>query len=584
MVTIRGIRILLMALFAGAFLSLARGQTTATTATITDSDGQTWNNGKVTATFVPGPPQAYRWPGGMIPASVTGTMNGSGEFSISLPDNSTITPVGSMWNFSICPNASAACVSRQLPVSGSTQDISTQLSAIAKGPRFAAGPYSYGYLDVEVSPVPLPGASYWNVTNGVLREWTGSAWQNGGSGVSNEFVLSSAGTQDFATNLNSLYPMWSCFTKSGAQWTTTSVAPIDANDVAYTAAGATDTVCNFSAGGVLTPDFSLSVSPTSQTWTISGSGTQTPTYTLSQTALNGYTGTTTPSCTSLQAGMSCSYSPATITGSGTSTLSLSFPATQAAGTFSFNASATDGTRNHTTPVGITINALPSVADGWLMDEGTGSTFYTSSSTGNNITASGFTWGSVTGFPGSVPTFGGTDNSAVGANQTATNFDGTTPFSVCDWITPGVTTHGEALIGTLDAQAGTFQGWELGINASGSNTGAITAYIANSAPASNLLGVASPDDVIVTGDQYQVCMTYDGSQSASGLIIYLNGVAQSPTVLNNTLTATAANSIDVHLAGREDGTLDYTGTMADARIYDVELTASQVETLYAAGPQ
>lgn len=171
-----------------AFSVMCHAQSTTVTATITDSDGQTWNNGTVTATFVP-TPQGYNWPGGVIPNQVKGTMNGSGAFSISLPDNSTITPTGSAWRFSICPNASAPCVSTQIPVSGSSQNLSTQLSAIAQGPRFPSSPSAYGYIDGEVSPTPLPGGTYFNVTSGLQRLWTGSSWvvNGGGGGGSGSF-------------------------------------------------------------------------------------------------------------------------------------------------------------------------------------------------------------------------------------------------------------------------------------------------------------------------------------------------------------------------------------------------------------
>ncbi|MHB1954102.1 MAG: hypothetical protein ACYCOU_10175, partial [Sulfobacillus sp.] len=126
------------------FSAVAYGQSTSVTAQIADTDGQTWNNGTVTATFVPGPPQNFHWPGGAIPNSVSATMNGTGTFTMSLPDNSTITPLGSVWNFSICPNASSPCVTKQMAVTGTSENLSTQLSAVALGPRFHASPQSYG--------------------------------------------------------------------------------------------------------------------------------------------------------------------------------------------------------------------------------------------------------------------------------------------------------------------------------------------------------------------------------------------------------------------------------------------------------
>jgi hypothetical protein len=180
----------LLALLMVSLPAMGQQVSTSISATITDTDSQTWNNGTATATFVPGPPQNYKWPGGTIPISVPATMNGSGTFTMSLPDNTTINPLGSAWRFSICPNASAPCVSKQITVSGSSMDLSTQLSSVAQGPRFPASAQAYGYLDVEISPLPLQGGFYWNVTTGIHRQWTGTVWQDwsgggGGGGSSN---------------------------------------------------------------------------------------------------------------------------------------------------------------------------------------------------------------------------------------------------------------------------------------------------------------------------------------------------------------------------------------------------------------
>jgi subtilase family serine protease len=72
-----------------------------------------------------------------------------------------------------------------------------------------------------------------------------------------------------------------------------------------------------------TPDFSLSASPSAVTIaSAGGSGTTV----ISVTGVNGYNGTITfspASCTGLPAGSSCSFVPASVTGSGTTTLTIS---------------------------------------------------------------------------------------------------------------------------------------------------------------------------------------------------------------------------------------------------------------------
>ena len=79
-------------------------QSTTVSGQVTDAGGQTWNNGTVTATFVPPPSSPngpWSWTGGTLDPThhtfISGALGGSGAYSISVPDNNTITPTGSKW-------------------------------------------------------------------------------------------------------------------------------------------------------------------------------------------------------------------------------------------------------------------------------------------------------------------------------------------------------------------------------------------------------------------------------------------------------------------------------------------------------
>jgi len=67
-----------------------------------------------------------------------------------------------------------------------------------------------------------------------------------------------------------------------------------------------------------TPDFTISASPSTQTVNV---GSATP-YTASIAALNGFTGVVTLSASGLPTGATASFSPATVTGAGNSTLTV----------------------------------------------------------------------------------------------------------------------------------------------------------------------------------------------------------------------------------------------------------------------
>src|SRR5579864_3747875 len=194
----------LLMLFGILLASLTvRAQTTAVSATITDSDGLTWNNGSFTVTFVPAPgaPGPVVYNGAQMTNAqkgpYTGSMNGSGAMSVSLPDNTFITPSGSQWKFVLCPNSSGGCSSITMPISGTTLNLTSVFSSGVTAPRFPAlGVGSYGYADVEVSVIPPPGGTYFNVASLCNRQWTGSSWVCSTS-VANP--VSGFGTTNFIT-------------------------------------------------------------------------------------------------------------------------------------------------------------------------------------------------------------------------------------------------------------------------------------------------------------------------------------------------------------------------------------------------
>ena len=105
------------------------------------------------------------------------------------------------------------------------------------------------------------------------------------------------------------------------------------------------------------PDFSLSASPASQT-VAQGSGTS---FTATVTAGTGFTGNASLSVSGLPAGATPSFSPASISGSGSSTLSVSTSLTTAPGSYPLTVSATSGTLTHTANVTLVVSINFSVA-------------------------------------------------------------------------------------------------------------------------------------------------------------------------------------------------------------------------------
>jgi Concanavalin A-like lectin/glucanases superfamily len=226
---------------------------------------------------------------------------------------------------------------------------------------------------------------------------------------------------------------------------------------------------------------------------------------------------------------------------------------------------------------------PTPVEQWLMNEGSGQEFLTSSSSGDNLTGSNISWATVSGFPGSVPVFNGSSTSAVGANQTNTNFDGTTPFSVSLWATiTAFSGAGGTFVSTLE-NGGNLTGWEVALNGNNSTADFFNMDLLNFAGSNGIQVLATTAPTL--GVIHHFVATYDGSQHASGIALYIDGASQTVSVGEDNLTGLISNTQPVVVGERlATSSQFFDGSMADLRIYDVQLTSTQVSAIFAAGPQ
>ncbi len=117
-------------------------------------------------------------------------------------------------------------------------------------------------------------------------------------------------------------------------------------------------IANFKFAGCATaPDFALSATPASQTVTAGNAAS----YTATVTPNGGYTGTVSFSVAGLPNGASATFTPTTVTTSGTTTMAVSTTTAVAAGSYPLTITGTDGTLTHTASVTLVVNA-PVVGD------------------------------------------------------------------------------------------------------------------------------------------------------------------------------------------------------------------------------
>jgi len=139
-----------------------------------------------------------------------------------------------------------------------------------------------------------------------------------------------------------------------------------------------------------TADFSISATPASQTVT-AGTGTS---YTVTIGALNGFTGAVNLGVSGLPSGAAAIFNPASVTGSGTSTLTVTTSSTTPFGTYTLTITGTSGTLTHSTTVTLVVTGVN--PDFTISATPASSTVTRGSSTTYTVTV-----GSLNGFAGAV---------------------------------------------------------------------------------------------------------------------------------------------------------------------------------------
>lgn len=220
------------------------------------------------------------------------------------------------------------------------------------------------------------------------------------------------------------------------------------------------------------------------------------------------------------------------------------------------------------------SSVASLEAEWKMNEGTGTVAHDSSPSTNDLTITNGGWSGAVSPLTNMVTLSGTGN-MESANNTNQNFDFNQPFSVSAWFEITTTSVEQTLVGHLDT-ASNFRGWELDLN--GFASPASLTFLLISTYPSNLI------NVLLTGISnavlYNVVVTYDGSATAAGVKVYLNGVLHATSVVNDTLSATTQNSIPIFLGARNDGTNKLTGEIGPTYIWDRVLTSSEAASVFS----
>lgn len=175
------------------------------------------------------------------------------------------------------------------------------------------------------------------------------------------------------------------------------------------------------------------------------------------------------------------------------------------------------------------------------------------------------------------------SSFIKAGSKTCAFDTKEPFSVTAWIN-GPLGQDSAIVGKLQ-QGGSYTGWELhvGTGAGGSGPGLLNVWLINSF-GPNYIQVNSPQ-LVLDDTWHHVAFTYDGSGSAAGVRIYVDGQDATGDTTADTLTGTLLNDVELGIGTRQNGANhNFQGSIAEVSSWRATLSAANIGEIFQKGVQ
>jgi len=149
------------------------------------------------------------------------------------------------------------------------------------------------------------------------------------------------------------------------------------------------------------------------------------------------------------------------------------------------------------------------------------------------------------------------------------------FSVFCWVNFDSFAGGNMQIVGNQLAGSTFRGWKLRHLLSGQ----LEVSIRNTTSGSNEISVLSSSSLSTT-TWYHVGFTYDGSRTAAGTKLYINGVDASSTNIDNLPDAPIQSGVGLTVGARNGGASAFVdGSIDNVKIYSTALTAAQVLAEY-----
>ena len=203
------------------------------------------------------------------------------------------------------------------------------------------------------------------------------------------------------------------------------------------------------------------------------------------------------------------------------------------------------------------NASDSIGSNTLTNNGT--TVYAAGKINNGITLNG-------------------SSQYMSSTSSTFNFERTNPFTISAWVktTQSATTNEYTIYGKLDVVGG-YRGIEL---VQYYNTTKFGVNFRSTFPTNqiSLYGSTTIND----GNFHLVTVTYSGSSTAAGILLYVDGNLETKTVLADTLSATILNATQMEVGRRSNASQYWNGQIDEMGIWNRALSSTEVIALYNSG--
>lgn len=213
---------------------------------------------------------------------------------------------------------------------------------------------------------------------------------------------------------------------------------------------------------------------------------------------------------------------------------------------------------------------PNLIAHWTFDEGTGTTAYDSVA-GNHGIVNDANW--TDGQVNAALGFDGINDYVDVSPATDLDFERTDAFTLSAWYKGGAGAN--TILSKMNAAA-SYRGYDMFIINGYASAHLVSNWSSNAIRED---GTLYPVD---DGTWHHIVMTYDGSSSADGLKIYVDAMEETTSIYRDSLSSTIQNSVSFKVAARSNGsgtTQHVNGAIDDVRIYNIALSAEEVEELY-----